>query len=329
MEGLTVTDWELQRQALCSELSDNTRTAYGKGWRMFLDYCASEGVNEPLSASPDLVACFLVSLATRPSPRSGRMLSMSTVVLYKSAVSKKFVEAGLPSPANHPVVRSTLKGLARFRGSSRRRVEALREYHIEAMLEAAPDTLIGRRDAAIIAVGFAGALRRSEICNLYVEDIKLLPERGQEGRGKGEGEGRMILTIRRSKTDQPGMGQTVPILDGRGIRPIERVRQWLAGSGIAAGPLFQTMKRGGGLQGKPMHHGDIARIVKRYAELVGLDPRDVAGHSLRAGFITSAAVHHARLDKIMAVSRHTNPTTVMGYIRDAEAFADHAGVGFL
>ena len=78
-----------------------------------------------------------------------------------------------------------------------------------------------------------------------------------------------------------------------------------------------------------MHDGDIARIVKHYAGLVGLDPKDIAGHSLRAGFVTSAAVHDARLDKIMAVTRHRNPSAVMGYIRDADAFSDHAGKNFL
>ena len=322
MEGLTVADRELQQRVLSSELSDNTRAAYRKGWSRFVDYCAAECLGDPLSVSPDRVAGFLVHLATRPNPQSGRVLSMSTVELYKSAVSKKYAEAGKPSPTNHPIVRSTLKGLARFRCSPPRKVEALREYHIAAMLEAAPDTLRGQRDAAIIAVGFAGALRRSEICNLNVEDVKFLPS-------WDIAEDRLLLTIRQSKTDQRGVGQRVPILDGDGIRPINRLRQWLTSSGITSGPLFQTMKRGGNLRGKPMHDGDIARIVKHYAELVGLDPKDIAGHSLRAGFVTSAAVHHARLDKIMAVTRHTNPSTVLGYIRDADVFSDHAGRHFL
>ena len=83
------------------------------------------------------------------------------------------------------------------------------------------------------------------------------------------------------------------------------------------------------MRGKAMHHSDIPRIVKHYAALIGLNPKDIAGHSLRAGFVTSAAVHHARLDKIMEVTRHRNPATVMGYIRDADAFADHAGQRFL
>ena len=322
MEALAVADRNLQREALSSELSDNTRTAYQKGWSRFTDYCVAEHITDPLSVSPSEVARFFVHLATRPSPHSGVIPSMGTVVLYKSAVNKKYLEAGKPSPTSHPVVRSTLKGLARLKGSSSRRVEALREYHIEAMLRSCPNTLIGRRDAAIIAVGFAGALRRSEICDLIGDDVEFLDSREND-------EDRMWLTIRQSKTDQHGKGQRVAILDGRVIRPIERLRLWLEGSGIAKGPLFQTMKRGGHLRGKAMHHSDIPRILKHYAALIGLDPKDIAGHSLRAGFVTSAAVHHARLDKIMEVTRHTNPATVMRYIRDANAFADHAGQRFL
>ena len=322
METLALTDRDLQIEAISSELSENTRTAYHKGWRRFADYCVVERIADPLAASPDEVARFFVRLATRPSPQSGVILSMGTVMLYKSAVNKKYLEAGKPSPTSHPVVRSTLKGLARLRGSSSRKVEALREHHIEAMLQACPNTLIGKRDAAIIAIGFAGALRRSEICNLAVDDLEFLDSKENDGHG-------MWITIRQSKTDQQGKGQRVAILDGMTIRPIKRIRLWMESSGITRGPLFQTLKRGGHLRGRPMHHSDIPRILKCYAAHIGLDPKHIAGHSLRAGFVTSAAVHHARLDKIMAVSRHTNPATVIGYIRDADAFADHAGQRFL
>ena len=322
MDALATISGDLQQEALSAELSHNTRIAYQKGWSRFLDYCAAEGIADPFSVPADQVARFFVSLATRPAPRSGVIPSMGTVILYRSAVNRKYLEAGNPSPTNHPVVRSTLRGLARLKGSSARRVEALREHHIEAMLELCPDSLIGNRDAAIIAVGFAAALRRSEICSLMVDDLEFLePDEDDEER--------MWLTIRQSKTDQQGKGQRVAILDGRVIRPIKRLRVWMENSGITQGPVFQTMKRGGHLRGKPMHHSDIPRILKHYAARIGLNAKDVAGHSLRAGFVTSAAVHHARLDKIMAVTRHTNPATVMRYIRDADAFTDHAGRRFL
>ncbi len=314
------TDRDSYSEGLPSELSDNTRTAYQKGWNRFVEYCVAEHIPIPLSASPEQVAHFFVQLATQPSPHSGVVLAMGTIMLYKSAVNKTFLMAGKPSPTSHPLVQATIRGLHRVKGSTNRRVEALREHHIESMLQVCPDTLIGKRDSAIIAVGFAAAMRRSEICSLCVEDVEFLLD--------GE-EHRMWLTIRRSKTDQQGRGQRVAVLDGRRIRPIARLRIWLEDSGITDGPLFQTMKRGGGLRGRPMHHSDIPRILKHYAALIGLNPRDVAGHSLRAGFVTSAAVHHARLDKIMEVTRHANPATVMRYIRDADAFADHAGQRFL
>ena len=318
MIALTTTAEGMQRVALDAELSENTRTAYQKGWGRFTDYCVAERIVDPLSASPEQVAQFFIHLATQPSPRSGVVPSMGTVMLYKSALNKRYVEAGMLAPANHPIVSSTLKGLARLKGSAPRRVDALREYHISAMLRVCPDTPIGKRDAAIIAIGFAGALRRSEICALAVEDIEFL-----------DNEGQIWLTIRQSKTDQQGRGQRIAVQDGDGVRPIVRLKRHLQSSGITEGPLFQTMRRGGHLRGRPMHHSDIPRIVKHYAALIGLNPKDIAGHSLRAGFVTSAAVHHARLDKIMAVTRHKSPSTVMGYIRDVDAFEDHAGQGFL
>ena len=138
-----MTDRELQEEAISSALSANTRVAYRKGWRRFTDYCVAESVEDPLSASPDSVARFFVHLATRPNPRSGIVPSMGTVAIYKSALSRKYADAGKPSPTDHPTVKATLKGLARLKGSAVRRVDALREYQIAAMIEACPNTTIG------------------------------------------------------------------------------------------------------------------------------------------------------------------------------------------
>ena len=115
------------------------------------------------------------------------------------------------------------------------------------------------------------------------------------------------------------------IVDGRGICPTTQRPLWLEQSGITDGPLFQTMSRGRYQRGKALHRSDIPRIVKNYAALTGLTPKQVAGHSLRKGFVSSAAFHHARLDKFMEVTRHKSPATVMEYIRDGNAFAEHAG----
>ena len=303
-------------------LAENTRKAYRKGWACFAEYCRRTKIADPLTASPETVANFLISLTTQGSPKSGQVLSMGTVALYASAITKQYISAGLSSPTHHPTVTATLKGLARLKGTAPRRVMALRENHIEAMLAQCPDTPIGCRDAAILALGFAAALRRSEICALRVSDINMV------GPGRAAPR-RMFLTIRRSKTDQTGKGHRIAVPEGKVIRPIHRLETWLLKSNIRRGPLFQSMKRGGHVQGKPLHHSDIPRLLKHYAGGIGLDPESVSGHSLRAGFVTSAVAHHARLDKIMEVTRHRNPASVMKYVRDANSFEDHAGEMFL
>ena len=309
-------------EVLSSALSNNTRIAYHKGWRCFEDYCLNKKI-DPFSATPEEIAGFLVELATLPSPKSGKTLSIGTIALYRSGINKKYVEAGKISPTNHPKVNTVFKGLGRIRGTASRQVKALREHHIKKMLDQCDGTLIGLRDAAIITIGFAGALRRSEICGLAVDDVEFIKP------AKGGDPEKMFIYIRKSKTDQQGKGQKIAIPEGRYLKPIQRLRDWMQASGITKGYLFQTMKRGGSLRGRPLHHSDIPRLVKRYAELIGLDPKEVSGHSLRAGFVTSAAVHHARLDKIMEITRHSNPQTVMRYIRDADCFKDHAGEKFL
>ncbi|MCY3932727.1 MAG: tyrosine-type recombinase/integrase [Acidobacteria bacterium] len=116
---------------------------------------------------------------------------------------------------------------------------------------------------------------------------------------------------------------------GKGLNAVVRLRRWMALTGTTEGPLFQSLWRGGRLRGRRLHHSDIPRLVKHYVEAIGLDPAEYSGHSLRAGFVTSAAVHGARLDKIMEVTRHSSAEMVLRYIRQVEAFDDHAGAAFL
>ena len=312
----------IYRQVLTSTLAPNTRIAYDKSWRQFTDYCALRKIT-PLPAMPEAVGHFLVEKATNPSPLSGKIPSMGTITLYRSAINRMHIDSGYTSPTNNPEIMNALKGLKRIRGVACRRVRALREHHIKAMLGECGNTPIGLRNAAIIAIGFAGALRRSEICGLTVDDIEIMEPLGKQQPR------RMFLHIRRSKTDQEGRGQKIGIPEGTLLRPIKRLQDWLRVSGISQGPVFQTMRRGGALRGFPMHHSDVPRLVKYYAAKIGIDPKDIAGHSLRAGFVTSAAAHRARLDKIMEVTRHRNPSTVMEYIRDTDVFSDHAGEKFL
>ena len=319
-------------QALETSLAENTRRAYRSGWRRFAAFCEERHV-DPMVATPATVADFLVAMAATPESsrdgrRTGRPLALGTIRICLAAINRHYGDRNLESPARNVTVRSVLRGLGRLADPRPRQVKALREHEITAILSVCDgladqqrNRTIAIRDAAVIAVGFAGALRRSEICELRMEDVEFV-------NGAGEAAG-MLLHIRRSKTDQLGKGQSIAVPEGAFIRPVERLRRWLAVSGITKGPAFQTMWRGGRPRGRALHPTDIPRLVKRYAREIGLDPADYSGHSLRAGFVTSAAVHSARLDKIMEVTRHTNAEMVLRYIRQADAFRDHAGAAFL
>lgn len=210
-----------------------------------------------------------------------------------------------------------LQGLGRLVGNAPRRVKALREYQLLAMLDLCGGGLHGLRDAALLSLGFAAALRRSELCSLRTDDLQRI------------GPERLMLNIQRSKTDAQGIGQRVAVIEGKSITPIRNLERWLRGADIGEGFVFQSLRRGGVASGRPLDSGDVARVVKRYVQKIGLEPGEYSGHSLRAGFVTSAAVHHARIDKIMEVTRHRSAETVLKYVRDEQSFVDHAGASFL
>lgn len=296
------------------ELAPNTRIAYRKGWTSFEQWCTAEAV-EPLTATDEDVSRWMVHLAaTRLHP--------GTISLYRSAVNKAFEVHGLPSPVKTPLIRATMKMVRRDYWQRSHAVEALRDYQVARMISRCPVSAIGYRDAAILALGFACALRRSELIGLDMADIRFLDD-------EADSFSRMIVTVRQSKTDQGGAGQSIPVINGNQIQPLTHLRRWLATAGITDGPVFRSMKRGGVIKESRLHNTDVPRIVKHYAKAAGYDPKVYSGHSLRAGFVTSAAVHQARPDKIMAITRHTSLDMVMKYTRDANLFEAHAGEGFL
>jgi hypothetical protein len=169
------------------------------------------------------------------------------------------------------------------------------------MLDACPDTMIGIRDRALLALGFASTFRRSELVALEVERLTEIPD------GSG-------VRIRRSKTDQSGEGHEIAIACGYRLRPVETVQAWRAAAEISSGPLFRQALKGGRLQSAPLSAFSAAQIAKRYAVRARLDPATYSGHSLRAGFLTSVAEEGASVFKMMGVSRHKSVDVLRGYV---------------
>ena len=179
-----------------------------------------------------------------------------------------------------------------------------------------PDTLAGKRDKALILIGFAAALRRSELVALTLADV----ERAPDG---------IVLHISRSKTDQEGQGAQIAVPTGRKLKPIEALDAWLSAAPITQGPIFRRVIKGGLVSSEALDPQSVALIVKRWCRAARVDPTLFSGHSLRAGFVTSALEDGADLFKVMDVTRHREVKTLKAYDRRAKAFRDHAGKGFL
>ncbi|WP_292404407.1 site-specific integrase [Mesorhizobium sp.] len=178
------------------------------------------------------------------------------------------------------------------------------------------DTLQGKRDRALLLLGFAGAFRRSELVGIEREHLTF--------NDKG-----VDVFLGRSKTDQEGKGQSVAILNGKAFAVAERLREWIEAAEITGGPIFRRVSRGDNVMGDALTAQSVGLIVKRYADAAGLDVSKLSGHSLRAGFITSAADNRASISRIMEVSRHRDPRSVETYVRRADRHNDHAEDGFL
>jgi integrase len=137
------------------------------------------------------------------------------------------------------------------------------------------------------------------------------------------------ITIRRAKTDQEGKGAVVAVVRGSIACPVAAFKAWIAAACITTGPVFRPIAKGERIQAARLTDRSVAKIVKTHAERAGLDPASFSGHSLRSGFLTSAASRGASIFKMMDVSRHRSVETLRGYVRDAELFRDHAGAGLL
>ncbi|GEP00536.1 site-specific integrase [Methylobacterium haplocladii] len=288
--------------------ADRTRIEYAAGFRLFEAWCTKHGALA-LPAHPEAVRAYLAELADRG-------LKPATIDARAAAIAFKHRATGLEPPTADTKVRKTIRGIRNRVGTKPDKKAPATAEHVKRMLKRLPDTLIGKRDAALIAIGFAAALRRSELVALDVEHIERTPEG-------------MIVHISKSKTDQEGAGQSVAVLAGSKLRPVKALEEWLAASCIRSGALFRHIRKGDNLTEERLKDHAVAEIVKGRAKAVGLDPKFFAGHSLRSGFVTSALAAGADVLKVMSVTRHTQVQTLKGYDQRAQAFRDHAGRGFL
>jgi site-specific recombinase XerD len=285
----------------------NTIRAYRSDWLQFSAWCAEHDL-PALPSAPETIAFYLADLA-------GQGRKPATLRRKLTAVGRAHEAKGFSSPASmrQAIVSETLKGIQRTMGVAQTQKEALLTRDLKKVLAELPGHPQGWRDRTLLLLGFAGGLRRSELCALDVEHV------AQTDDG-------LVLTLGRSKTDQEGAGTTIGIPYGSTPEtcPVRAYRTWLEKSALAAGPVFRSVDRFGRLQDKRLHPASVARILKRAVQRAGIDEKRFAGHSLRAGFVTQAYLNDASEFDIMRQTRHKSLTTMRRYIRDHTLFRKNA-----
>lgn len=295
---------ERAKDYIADSMAENTRRAYNSDFRQFSAWCAEAGL-PALPASPGAVAAYLSALAD-----AGRRVS--TIERARAAIKVAHETAGAADPTAHKHVALTLRGIRRRLGAAPTKKAPILTNDIRAMVDALPDSLLGLRDRAILLLGFAGAFRRSELAYIHAEHIEYTAEG-------------VRVYLPRSKTDQEGQGRYVGIKRGTDPRtcPVRALAAWCDAAGISSGPVFRMVDRHGNIRG-PITPQTVALVVKRACRAAGLDPERYSGHSLRAGFVTQAALSGATESNIMRQTGHTSSATVKGYIRIANIFCDNA-----
>jgi integrase len=285
------------RQYVQASLAPNSRRAYASDLAQF------ETWGGTIPTSPETIATYLAAHAD--------ILSVATLARRLVSIAKAHRAHGLPNPTASEVVRATMRGIRRRKGCAQREAKALLRDDLLFILDVMGGGLRDVRDRALLLIGFAGALRRSELVGLDVADI----EHVRDG---------IVLTLRRSKTDQDGRGQRIVIPRGRARWcPVAALNTWMAASRITEGPIFRPVDRHCRIHPSRLSGEAVALILRGRAEAAKLDPARYSGHSLRAGLATSAAQAGVPAWRIRAQTGHKTDAMLGRYVRAGHLFTDN------
>lgn len=278
--------------------AENTVRAYAADMRHFVAW----GGRVP--ASPNTIAEYLADLSSTHR--------YSSIARRKAAISAAHRERGYENPCSSNVVRSVLKGVRRRILKPPRQMRPLLWPQVLQLAEGNGKNLTGLRARAVLLLGFAGAFRRAELTALTVEDV-------------GWRRNDLVVRLPRSKGDQEGAGQEVTIANARSGPVGKALLGWLSAARIASGPIFRRI-HGSVVAAEPMPASGVTALVKAQLGNVGIDPRDYGAHSLRAGFVTSAALEGVPLWRIKRHTRHSRDTMVETYVREEGAARPNAAI---
>jgi integrase len=296
--AINCTNEDCVRDLIEHSVSDNTRIAYESDMKHFMTW---GGI---LPASPAMIASYIAAQA--------QMFAVATITRRVATLSKAHQAMGEANPCQAALVKATLRGLRRKQGTAQKQAKPLLKEELFAILDPMGDSVKDVRDRALLLLGFAGGFRRSELVGLDVADIEIV----RQG---------IIITLRHSKTDQDGAGRKIGIPHGRTQHcPVAAVTAWLSRSAITQGPVFCPITRYGHLQAVRLSGDAVSEVIRERLAAVGIDSGGYSGHSLRAGFATSAAQAGVSTIKIRQQTGHASDAMLSRYVRDGELFVNNA-----
>ena len=296
-----------------ASLAANTLRAYQFWWNDWTAWCVDREL-DPYGPCAQ-IAVYLGWLAEQD-------LSVSSIDLSLSAISRAYRTAGKPRPRDDENVRLVLAGIHRTLGVAQAQVDPIVSADLKLMVAALPEAA-GRerlrvlRNRAILTCGWATGMRISNIAALQFEDLEFV-ETG------------IKVTLRRSKTDQEGVGQVVAVSYGaEDTCPVRCLKAWIDGAGIKSGPVFRTVTPDGmDVFEWAISCRQLENVIKDSARNAGLEGR-FSGHSLRSGFVTSAVRAGKSIESIRAKTGHTTVDMLFRYVREHDAFKDDAAAGLI
>ncbi len=275
-------------------LSENTRKAYRADLAHFTDWGGS------LPATADMVARYLADHAEALAP--------SSLARRVATLSKVHEANGWPNPCRSEIVRATMRGIKRVKGTAQDQARPLLREDLFILLDALGDDPRAKRDRALLLIGWAGGFRSSELVGLDLPDI----EEVREG---------LVLHLRRSKTDQTGQGRKIGIPMGRTRHcPVAALSAWCDALQVNDGPIFKPVDRHGNVQPDRLRSDAVSTILRNRLASAGIDLEGYSGHSLRAGLATSAIKAGVPTYKVRAQTGHASDLMLSRYVRDAGLF---------
>lgn len=291
------------QELISASLSENTKRAY------MADLAHFVRAGGRLPASLENVALYLSRFAGE--------LAVSTLTRRVATLGKVHKAHGSENPCQSELVKSVMRGVQRKHGGKQQQAKPLCPEDLFLILDTLGETRRDIRDKTLLLTGFAGGFRRSELVGLNWADIA----DAREG---------MVITLRRSKTDQTAVGRKVGVPLGRTRHcPVRALTAWHELSGIVGDAIFRPVDWLDRVQKTRLSGEAVPIILRERMKAARLDPTGFSGHSLRAGFATSAARAGVASYKIRQQTGHKLDAMLRRYIRDGELFEGNAAGALL